>query len=286
MPPRSVVAAVLIFWLCANGWLVHREVWPRWRSSEPPPYAIDLTEELGHASVNWEILKKDKHIGSAVSRIERQRDRTFVLNIQFHFDRFRVAILDVRKLGGVYHVTEDGELLGLSAFAGVAMKDKLGTMEMDLEMKGRVEDGVLLAEVFFDDKKVDLGELKLPMAGRGAAINPLHPLNRLPGLTEGRRWKITLFDPLDALVRAKVPQLDSVLGAVEGISVRELQAEVKADTLLWHDEQVDCLKIEYRVPGDDEPTASTWVRRSDGLVLQQHSKHALSEMTLRRFPIR
>lgn len=286
MPPRSIVAAIVLFWLAANGWLIQREVWPRWRSGEPPPYTIDLTEELGHASVNWEIFKRDKRIGHAVSRVERQHDRTFKLSIQFHFDKFRIAFLDVRKLGGVYHVNEDGELLDLSAFAGVGMQDKHGVLDMDLEMKGRVEEGMLVAEVFFDDKKVDLGELKVPITGRSAAINPLHPLNRLPGLTEGQRWKITLFDPLDAVLKAKVPQLDGVLGAVEGMSVRELLAEVKTDTLVWHDTPVDCFKIEYRVPGDEEPTASTWVRRSDGLVLQQHSKHALSEMTLCRSPIR
>jgi hypothetical protein len=286
MPPRSIVAAVLLFWLGANSWLVYREVRPRWRSGEPPPYTIDLTEELGHTSVNWEIWKKHKRIGNAVSRVERQRDRTYKLNIQFYFDKFRIVILDVRKITGAYHVTEDGELLGLSAFAGVAMKDKLGTIEMDLEMKGRVADGMLLAEVFFDNKKVDLGELKIPLAGRGAAINPLHPLNRLPGLTEGRRWKITLFDPLDALMKAKIPQLDGVLGAMEGMAVRELLAEVKSDTLVWDGTQVDCFKIEYRVPGEEEPVAATWVRRRDGLVLQQHSSNGLSELTLRRSPTR
>src|SRR5947207_8887216 len=119
MPPRSIVAVVLLFWLGANGWMCYREVWPRWRSGDPPPYTIDLTEELGHATVSWEIWKKDKRIGNATSRVERQRDRTYKLNIDYHFKEFRIVVLHVRTLSGVYHVTEDGELLGLSAQAGV-----------------------------------------------------------------------------------------------------------------------------------------------------------------------
>jgi len=283
MPPRSVVAAVLLFWLGANGWMFYREVWPHWRSGEPPPYTIDLTEELGHASVRWKILKKDRDVGHAISRVERQRDRTYKLHIDFHFKEFRVVILEVRKLSGVYHVTEDGELLGLSSQASVAMKDKLGSLQMDFEVKGQVEDGQLLPEIFFNGEKLALGELKVPVAGHGGALNPLHPLNRLPGLSEGRRWRITLFDPMSALGKAMGPQLQE---ALEGVSVRELFAEVKTDTLEWGGAEVDCFKIEYRTPGDADLVAATWVRRRDGLVLQQHSSYGLSEMTLRRDPPR
>src|SRR6266853_756611 len=228
MPPRSIVAAVLLFWLGANGWMFYREVWPHWRSGEPPPYTIDLTEELGHASVRWDILKKDRRIGYATSRVERQRDRTYKLHIQFHFDKFRVMILEVHKLSGVYHVTEDGELLGLSSHTALAIKDKLGSLEMEFEMKGQVEGGQLVPEIFFNREKLALGDLKMPVAGQGGALNPLHPLNRLPGLSEGRRWRITLFDPLSALGKAMGPQLQE---ALEGMSVRELLAEVKVDTL-------------------------------------------------------
>src|SRR5947209_12741032 len=77
MPPRSVVAAILMFWLAADGWLFYREVWPYWRAGDPPPYTIDLTEELGNASVSWEILKKGEKIGYATSYVHRRHDRTY-----------------------------------------------------------------------------------------------------------------------------------------------------------------------------------------------------------------
>jgi len=286
MPPRAIVATIIAFWLAANGWLFYREAWPYLRAGEPPPYSIDLTEELGSANVHWEILKKDKVIGHAVSRVERQRDQTFKLHMTYRFEKLRVVILDIRKLDGVYHVTEDGDLLGVSASAAVTMKDKRGSLDLDLEMKGRVEDGLLVPEVFFNNEKLALGDLKVKVAGQGGAINPLHPLNRLKGLHVGRRWRITLFDPLSALTQALGPQFQELAQSLEGISVRELHAVVKADTLFWDNADVECFKIEYRVPGEAEPVASTWVRQRDGLVLQQHSSHGLSELTLRRSPTR
>jgi hypothetical protein len=284
MPPRPVIAAIVLFWLAADGWLFYREVWPYWRAGDPPPYTIDLTEELGNASVRWDILKRDQNIGHAISRVERQRDRTYKLRIEYHFKSFKIVILDVRKLTGDYHVTEDGDLLGVAAHAQVATKDNLGTLDMDLEMRARVVNGELVPELFFNQEKIALGEIKLPVQEHAGAINPLHPLNRLPGLSEGRRWRITLFDPLSAIGKALGPQFQEVLGAMEGMTVPELHAVVKADTLEWGGEAVPCFKVEYRKPGEPDPVAATWVRRRDGLVLQQHSSHGFTELTLRRQP--
>src|SRR4051794_21174366 len=44
MPPRSVVVAVVVFWLAVMAWLVKREVWPRLAPGEPPPFAVDLLD--------------------------------------------------------------------------------------------------------------------------------------------------------------------------------------------------------------------------------------------------
>src|SRR5260370_38876736 len=93
MPPRSIVAAVLLFWLGANGWMFYREVWPHWRSGEPPPYTIDLTEALGHASIRWDILKKDMRIRYAPSRGGRPPDRTSKMPNQRQFNKCAFIVL-------------------------------------------------------------------------------------------------------------------------------------------------------------------------------------------------
>lgn len=285
MPPRSVVAALVVFWLAADGWLFYREVWPYWRAGDPPPYTIDLTEELGDPSVDWEIYKKDKKIGRAASSVQRQRDRTYNLHMEFRFDELRILILHIRKLAGDYHISEDGELLGMAAHAWIATSDrKFGDVDMELHMNAPVENGELVPTLFFNKEKLALGDIRVPLKERSGAINPLHPLNRLPGLHEGRRWRISLFDPLSAIGKALGPQFNDMIGAMEGLTVPELHAEVKADTLEWNNEAVPCFKIEYRKPSEPDPVAATWVRRRDGLVLEQHSSHGLAEMTLRRKP--
>lgn len=278
MPPRPVVAVLLAFWLAADGWLFYREVWPYWGAGDPPPYTIDLTEELGNPSVTWDILKKDERIGYATSHVKRQHDRTYNLQMEFRFDKFRVLILHVRKLTGDYHISEDGDLLGMTAHAWVATSSrKLGSLEMEMHMEARVENGELIPELFFEKEKLALGDLRVPMKEHAGAINPLHPLHRLPGLRVGRCWRIALLDPVSAIGKA-------LGGPVEGLSMPELHAEVKGDTLAWNDEDVPCFKIEYRKPGEPEPVAATWVRRRDGLVLEQRASHSLAEMTLRRKP--
>jgi hypothetical protein len=285
MPPRTLVIGILAFCLTADSWLFYREVWPYWRSGDPPPYTIDLTEELGNPSVDWDILKKNDQIGYATSSVKRQPNRTYKLKMEYTFEKLKIMVLTVRKLRGVYHITEDGDLLGMSANAKVSTGDqKFGDFEMEFDMQARVENGELVPELFFNKEKLALGDIRVPMKERTGTINPLHPVNRLPGLHEGRRWRITLFDPLSAIGKGMGPQFHELLGAMDGIAVRELHADVKADTLEWDEEVVPCYKIEYRKPGAPDPIAATWVRKRDGLVLQQHSSHGLTEMTLRRRP--
>ena len=53
--------------------------------------------------------------------------------------------------------------------------------------------------------------------------------------------------------------------------------------MTWGKKEVACLVIEYREPGKDV-SARTWVRKSDGLVLQQEANHLGFAMILQRVP--
>src|SRR5438067_2473565 len=98
MPHRSIVAAIVLAWLFANGWLFYRQVWPHWRSGDPPPYSIDLAEELSKATVNWDIWRNEDKIGSARSEVVRQPDHTYHLSTTLTFKQLRLLDLEVRKL--------------------------------------------------------------------------------------------------------------------------------------------------------------------------------------------
>jgi hypothetical protein len=286
MPSRSIVLAVVVCWLSANSWLLYREVWPHWRSGEPPPFSIDLTEELGNPSTEWGVWQKGRDIGRAVARVERQANRTYRLHTDVYFSQFRIPFLVLTRVSTAYQITEEGDLRGLWVqFVGRLQPEIAGICEIDIVMDGAVDNGEIVPKLKMNQVPLPLGEFKMPIKENGSVLNPMQLVNRVPGLSVGRRWRMTLFDPLKALGDA-LPEYKEVAAAAEGMSIPELNAEVVAATLVWEQEDVPCYKIEYRRPGEADPVASTWVRRRDGLVLQQHSASGLLELTLRRRPSR
>jgi hypothetical protein len=286
MPPRSIVALVIVCWLVVNSVLVYREALPYWHAGGAPPYNIDLTEELSNSVVTWEIWQRQKHIGSAASFVERQRDRTFRLRTELRFQELPLPLIELKKIATMYHITEDGDLLGVSARFIINMEVARKTSEQfDLAVEGEVEGGTIAPRLSLNGQELPLGPVQVPLQGGGNVINPMQLLNRVPGLSEGRRWRMTLFDPISALGKA-FPQYKEIFAAAEGMTIPELHAEVLADTLTWNDLEVPCYKIVYRKPGDPDPVAATWVRRRDALVLQQFSSSGLMEMTVKRVPER
>jgi hypothetical protein len=97
---------------------------------------------------------------------------------------------------------------------------------------------------------------------------PLHPVNRIAGLSPGQKWQMTVLDPLgDSLAALK--------GG--GGELRILRAHVRDEPAEFvapvtktgrRRNPVLCLVIDYE--GDDF-TASTWVERERGLVMCQEA---------------
>jgi len=88
MPPRWLTLTIIAFWLGATGWLVWRDLWPRWRPGEPPPYHIDLVEEVHRdhrANPHlWAVFEDDRETMQATSWVEhRPDDDSFALHLEF-----------------------------------------------------------------------------------------------------------------------------------------------------------------------------------------------------------
>jgi hypothetical protein len=63
--------------------------------------------------------------------------------------------------------------------------------------------------------------------------------------------------------------------------------EEETDTLSWETKDVECLVIRYQEStGDREMTARTWVRTTDGLVLQQEASLRGTTLLLKRTSLR
>lgn len=272
MPPRLVTASILLFWLTMTGWLIHREVVPMMIADASPTYQIDLTDEIGSPLVGWTVLSDGKRIGTATSKIIVNDDRSFEFRSTYFFEKLQIGPVKFKVADSSFRVSEDGKLLSISATFGLQH-------DITLELKGEVVNNMLEPRLFRDGvewKLVDLG--KIDLSRQGHVVNPMHLMPRLRGLRAGQSWKITRLDPLSGMQS----QIANQLGK-QGVAIPTLIAEVKTDILRWNRAEVLCHKIEYYEPGK-EVTARTWVRKRDGLVLQQEASHLGIELITQRIP--
>ena len=279
MPSRLITTAILAFWLIMTGWLIQREVVPMMLAEASPTYQPDLTDEIGSPEIAWRVLRDGKRIGSARSRILSHDDRTREFHVAYQFSQFTIGLIDVEKIDLTYRVSEEGKLLALAtkfeANSPVAAL-LLGQPRFTAELKGDIVDEELEPFLIFNgkEKMPDVGKIRFVQ--KGHFINPMHVLNRVRDLREGQTWTITLPDFKSSANNQVVGDLIKQVG---GPSV--LIARVTAGTLSWDQAEVDCHKIEYHEPGK-EVTVQTWVRKLDGLVLQQDTSQFGFEMVLRR----
>lgn len=266
MPPRWLTWAIVAFWALTTLWLVLREVAPRWRAGEPPPYTIDLTDEVSGHPIHWIVLGGEKP-GKAKSSVHRLADRTFELRTELLCTK--LLLFESIKLDNTYQVNNQGELIG------VKVKGEIQVLGRQLkgELIGKVQDGYIAPELrgdFLGKEHVFRGE---KVKVRGGILNSMALVNKISGLQPGQRWSIPLMDPL---------KFFSI--GIQAPTIPRLDAEVIAGELLWNGDQVPCFIIDYREPGKEKPAARTWVRRSDGIVLQHLANHEVMELVLQRIP--
>jgi hypothetical protein len=287
MPSRLVVCAIVLFWAATTGWLLYREVWPYLGAGEPPPYTVDITEQVAASPASWYVYERGRRIGLGISQVERRNeDRTFDLQTQFRFETDGLTFFkrfEVTKITSMYRVTEEGELKALASSIKLRERSTKPPVmpEMEFSFEGEVQDDALQPKLLFNGQPQTLFELKpIPVARHGNVLNPMHLLNRLPGLRTAQRWRIPMLDPFSG-------QGDAVIGGLanQGLTIPVLEATVVDGTLEWGGQEVPCRVVEYHEPGK-EVTARTWTRRRDGLVLQQEARHAGYEFVLTRVPER
>jgi hypothetical protein len=111
--------AILLFWMATTGWFFHRDLWPRLRPNQPPPFTIDLADEARRHSIptRWKMSRGDKLIGSVKTDVQyRDADDSFALKSEVENLALGVGPLLLRasKITSVYRVTREGQLLAIS----------------------------------------------------------------------------------------------------------------------------------------------------------------------------
>lgn len=286
MPPRYLSLAILGFWLATTGWLVYRDLWPRLRPGDPPPFSIDLADEAQHFALptRWTIYRQDgqsdkqERLGRLRTWVEyRASDDTFGLHSEM--ERVRLALgLEVARLSSSYHVDRDGRLREMYAHLTASL-DGIEVIQGQLEgqVQGQFFHATCRSEKGILDRILGKQEVKLtpvPVSASGTILNPLHPVNRIGSLQPGMQWRMPLVDPLTDALAATFP------GTHPGPRFLDAQVLPEPKNLTWHGREVACLVIEYSQ--GNELSARTWVRQSDGLVLRQEANLQSEKLILQR----
>lgn len=297
MPSRPAVVLILLFWLVVLGTLVYREVLPRFFGDTPPTPEFVAVDELSQATITWTIYRgpanktTDEQIGKMTSRTEYvAADDSFRYVNNYRGVKLGMygVELTVPTATTTLRIDREGRLKEQTLRGTAEMESRLfGKLSANADANGVVKDGLLEGSATLTAP----GLLSEPSTGtftpvpvpEGQVLNPLMPVDRLRGVTPGRRWAVRQVDPMrEALGELLVKGLQEELakqggGKKKPASVAlppapELLAEVlhepvNIDRLSG---PVSCWVIEYK--SENPPiSARTFVRRDDGRVLRQEA---------------
>jgi hypothetical protein len=278
MPSRFITILILLFWASSTGWFFHAEFWPRFRGGEPPLFTIDLADEARRQSpaINWDILRDGKTIGRVSTSIRyRDDDDSFELTGTVHeLELGKGNALQVSRMTNAYRVTREGKLLSISTEA--ALRVGMG-VELKVYLDGAVVGNAFRSKLTLEsplgNRTIDLAPVA--MTSQGSALNPLHPVDRIHGLSLGRSWRIAIVDPVHDALANLVP------GGQTGVSYVQARVLPEYGKLTWEDKEERCFVIEY---SGENVEARTWVLARDGTVLRQEARFHDEELILVRTP--
>jgi hypothetical protein len=282
---------IIACWLASMGWLFWQDLWPSWRPGEPPPFHIDLVEEVQKTNKlgnTWKVWRQKTdepphEVFRAVTSVEYVKsDDTFLLHAEFNTKTglsknvrpFQVAGFQVVSMSSQYRVDRAGELKTLRAEIKVTPHEQLEKMmalmgheEPRLLLWGEVRGDQLFTHCRASFSSSDHGmEISLPPASvshNGSVIMPLHPVNRIHGLRPGQSWRQPMIDPF----RDAFAVLPGINGGVSYVNAR-VQREPQV-LKLGPGSETRCLVIEYEEDGKN--IGSTWVEEGSERVQRQEA---------------
>ena len=309
MPGRVSSLLIVVFWLVCASWFVRREYLPRWLASDNgPEFTVDLADEAAPRYTTWNIVRDDRKIGFLSCRMTFQpaSDRFEVEN---RFQNLELSVasplikveVKVPSIIATSIVDKEGRLHSLqseSEFkllfdAPFGMKTALPELQLKARLSGEVQNGLFTGT---SEIKSPLGDSKTTLkpfeVSQGNLFNPMQPQDRIFGLKPGRSWKVTLLDPISETIMQAAMQSVGNLARTAGRDAdglpklpqsgsNEYIAEVLSlpEKLDWKGAAEECHVIEYR---NDSVAGRTWVRISDGKVLQQEALGHGEKLTLTR----
>jgi hypothetical protein len=271
---------IIVFWLGTTAWLVGRDLWPRWRPGEPPPYHIDLVEEVHRNNMRlWAVFEDDDEreaTKAESSVVHHPEDNTFALSLtfkpKFTFKPTPPGLLPrMRLLSSTLRVSREGSLRELEVRAAVNGAFGPLPVNSNLLLAGEVRGDHFYPRYQVEQSGLILLEGKLApveVSYHGSVLVPQHPVNKIHGLRPGQSWRMPVVDPFAAAF--------GFADAVRHVNARVLP---EPQSLQWKDKTKSCLVIEYE--GEDEK-AATWVEVGTGLVQRQEASFGGHRLVLQR----
>lgn len=274
MPNRLVRLTILIGWTYASLALLVRDVLPDWVVGPPPDLRVIVqAEQARRGPVRWALLVVEdeegldqRSVGQVETRTQPSRDGWCRLCSFAWFDS--EAMLRSTPLASL-----EGERIEVRGVFDVDPSGNLDSFRASVSLHGIAQELLVLSgKVMNNDLMVRAqGAVPLlnwtrrfPYQPRQMLQNELGPLDRMPGLQVGQRWRIQSVSPLT--------------GRVEEAQV----AVERRKVITWDSNPVTTLEVVTRVP---PMVARTWVR-PDGQVLRQEVPFPFVRLVLERLPDR
>jgi hypothetical protein len=276
MPPRLVSLGILLLWAVSASGLLVRDVLPELLVGPPPDLRDIALADEQDVFTRWTLLVVDpsgddpgdlRAVGHADTEMHRQPDGHVRFRSTVKFDAG--ALLQQTPLE-----SSGGERMEVTSLLDVDGSGNLGALRSSVRVEGDPNELLVLEGHLEDDaiKVVARGPMLIfgkrtftfPYQARGMVQNSLSPLERLPGLHVGQRWKSPVVSPLT--------------GRVEEVSVEVTNRNVM---IPWHDSLVPTYLVVTRMRG---LTARTWARASDGLVIRQEVPLMIVNLVMERVP--
>jgi hypothetical protein len=284
MPPRIVTWAILFFWLATSVWLFCREYLPRMQANKPPVFFTpQFADEVRARQLRWTIFqdreeigsprRSSDRIGSGTTEFRRKKNRLFEISCELSFSDLEFSILRIQRMRSAYRVGPAGELRELEAQVTFAW-DKTG-VAVEFGLTGKVGGDQFTSRLHLPaPMKRDWQLDPVKVSPEESFLNPLHPLDKVYGLYEGRHWRIHLINPLEGLT--------TKLSLFDKSEINTLECDVAEEKLVWEGRQETCWVIDYHPPGKGKAVARTWVRQNDSSILRQEAKPFGNRMIIDR----
>src|SRR5262249_20354110 len=136
-----------------------------------------------------------------------------------------VVEVKLTSMSSMYRVTRDGRLRELDAVVTLEVG-----VPITAQLKGEVKEGLFTPQLQITGLPggvLDKPKLKpVEVSTFGSVLNPMHPVNKVPGLRAGQRWRLPKVDPMALASGTILANL-----AVDARAPQFLEAEVRTETL-------------------------------------------------------